>query len=39
MFDDLIADMESNKNLSLKVTELLLRGQKLNMSFVFISES
>ena len=39
MFDDMIADMESNKKLSPKVTELFLRGRKLNISLVFISQS
>ena len=36
MFDDMIADMESNKKLSPIVNELFLRGRKLNISFVFI---
>ena len=36
VFDDMIADMEANKNLSLIVSELLLRGRKLNISFVLI---
>ena len=35
----MVADMESNKKLSPKVTELFLRGKKLNISLVFISES
>ena len=39
MFDNMIADMESNKKLSPKVTELFLRGRKLNISLVFISQS
>ena len=39
VFDDMIADMEANKKLSLKVTELFLRGRKLNISLVFISQS
>ena len=39
MFDDMIADMESNKKLSPKVTELFLRGRKLNIALVFISQS
>ena len=39
VFDDMIADMESNKKLSSIVTELFLRGRKLNISLVFISES
>ena len=38
VFDDMIADMESNKKLS-PVTELFLRGRKLNISLVFISQS
>ena len=39
MFDYIIADMESNKKLNPKVTELFLRGRKLNISLVFISQS
>ena len=39
MFDDRKAYMESNKKLSPKVTELFLRRRKLNISFVFISQS
>ena len=39
VFDDMIADMESNKRLSPKVTELFLIGRKLNISLVFISQS
>ena len=39
VFDDIIADMEFNKNLSPIVTELLLRGRKLNISHVFVSQS
>ena len=35
----MIADMESNEKLSPVVTELLLRARKLNISFVFISQS
>ena len=35
-FDDMIADMKSNKKVSLIVTELFLRGRKLNISLVFI---
>ena len=34
---DMIADMESTKKLSPIVTELFLRGRKLNISLVFIS--
>ena len=36
VFDDMIADMESNKTLSPIVTELFLRGRKLNFSLVFL---
>ena len=36
VFDDMIADMESNKKLSAIVTELFLRGRKLNIS-LFLS--
>ena len=39
VFDDMIADMKSNKKLSPIVTELFLRGRKLNISLVFISQS
>ena len=39
VFDDMIADMKSNKKLSPIVTRLFLRGRKLNISLVFISQS
>ena len=39
MFDDIIAGMESNKKLSPIVTKSFLRGRKLNISLVFISQS
>ena len=39
IFDDMIADMLSNKKLNPKVTELFIRGRKLNISFVFITQS
>ena len=39
MFLDTIADIESNKKLCPVVTELFLRGRKLNISLVFISQS
>ena len=39
MSDDMIADMISNKGLSPIVTELLIRGRKLNVSSVFITQS
>ena len=37
-FDYIITDMKSNKKLSPKVTELFLRGRKLNVSLVFKSQ-
>ena len=37
VFNDIIADIEANKNLSPIVTELFLRGRKLNISLVFMS--
>ena len=39
MFGDMIAGVESNKKLSPIVTELLLRGEKLNILLVFIPKS
>ena len=38
-FDDMIADMLSNKKLNPIVTELLFRGRKLNISLVFSTQS
>ena len=38
-FDDLIADMTNNKKLNSRVTELFIRGKKLNISIVFITQS
>ena len=38
-FDDMIADMLSNKKLNTIVTELFIRGRKLNISLVFITQS
>ena len=38
-FDDMTADMESNKKVSPKVTELFLKGRKLNIWLFFISQS
>ena len=34
VFDDMIADMINNKNLNSIVTELFIRGRKLNASLV-----
>ena len=39
VFDDMIANMESNKNLSPIVSELFLRRRKLKISLAFISQS
>ena len=39
VFDDMIADMLSNKKLNPIVTELLIRGRNLNISLVFITQS
>ena len=39
VFDDLIADMIHNKNLDSVVTELFIRGRKLNISLFFITQS
>ena len=39
VFDDMKSDMESNEKLIHTVTKLFLRGRKLNISLVFISQS
>ena len=39
VFDDMIADMINNKKLDSIVTELFIRGRKLNISLVFITQS
>ena len=39
MFDDIIADMISNKNLHPVVTELFIRSQRLNLSLIFVTQS
>ena len=39
VFDDLIADIINNKKLDSVVTELFIRGRKLNISLVFITQS
>ena len=36
VFDDMIADMLNNKKLNPIVTELFIRGRKVNISVVFI---
>ena len=39
VFDDIIADIMHNKKLDSVVTELFIRGRKLNISLVFIMQS
>ena len=39
VFDDMMADMISNKRLNPIVTELFIRDRKLNISIVFIMQS
>ena len=39
VFDDMIADMINNKKLNSIITELFIRGRKLNISLVFITQS
>ena len=39
VFDDMIADMISHNKLNPIVTELVIRGSKLNISIVFIMQS
>ena len=39
VFDDMIADMINNKKLNSIVTELFIRGRKLNISLFFIMQS
>ena len=39
VFDDMTTDMIKNKKLNSIVTELFIRGRKLNISFVFIMQS
>ena len=39
VFDDMIADMISNKNSNPGVTELFIKGRKLTISFAFITQS
>ena len=39
VFDDVIADIINDKKLNLTVTELFIRGKKLNISLVFITQS
>ena len=39
VFDDMIADMIFNKKVNSIVTKLFIRGRKLNISLVFITQS
>ena len=39
VFDDMIADIIQNKKLNSIVTELFIRGRKLNIYLVFITQS
>ena len=39
VFDDIITDMINNKKLNSVVTDLFIRGRKLNISLVFIIQS
>ena len=39
VFDDMVADMLSNKKLNPVITELLIRDTKLDISLVFIKKS
>ena len=39
LFDDMVADMLSNKKLNPVITELLIRDTKLDISLVFIKKS
>ena len=39
VFDDMIANMINNKKLNPIVTELFIRGRKLNISILFITQS
>ena len=39
VFNDMIADMLNDKRINLIVTELFIKGRKLNISLVFITQS
>ena len=39
VFDDMIADLINNKKLNSIVTELSIRGKKINISLIFITQS
>ena len=38
VFDDMIPDIINNKKLNWIITELFIRGRKLNISLVFITQ-
>ena len=38
VFDDMIADIEYNKNLKKMIKELFYRGRKMNISIAFITQ-
>ena len=39
VFDDIVADMINNKKLNSVTTDLFIRGRKLNISLIFITQS
>ena len=39
VFDDMISDIIKNKKLNSIVTELFIRGRKINISLIFITQS
>ena len=39
VFDDMVADVKSNKNLQFKIKELFIKFKRLNISLVFITQS
>ena len=39
VFDDMVSDIINNKKLNSIITELFIRGRKLNISLVFITQS
>ena len=39
VFDDMMADMIHNKKINSVVTDLFIRGRKMNISIVFITQS
>ena len=39
VFDDMIADIMTNKNFQAIIKEFFIRGRKLNISLVFITQS